>query len=244
MSRKNTILGLGALAAFGFASVSFAQCPTSTVPPWSAQTALLGSVAISAGGFDGTSCKLDTQITGNAGAATAFVRDDTPVDEATYRAQFLVNADALTGQNSIQLVRLFTATTDAPAPSGSPQLVTLTLGGNAAGTAKVLNVATVCQEQASGVCVGAVPLTGGDAGVHRVEISWTKGTAGSLEVWVNNTNPAASNLTISANNSAWGGVDQAFLGLASPTVGFRNAQLNRIVSFDEFDSRRTTFIGN
>jgi len=47
MSRKfNAILGLGALAAFGFASSAFAQCPTGPVPPWSSQSALGGRVAI------------------------------------------------------------------------------------------------------------------------------------------------------------------------------------------------------
>jgi hypothetical protein len=242
MSRKfNAMLGLGALAAFGFASSAFAQCPSSPVPPWSGVSSLLGGVAIQAGGYDGTSCKLAARLTGAAGSATAFVRDDTPADEPSYRAQFLLNADNLTGQNALQIVRVFYASTDNAPAGGSPGLIQMSIAG---GSNKVLNVATACTENTSQICVGAVPLTGGTAGTHRVELAWTKGSPGQLRVWVNNTTEASPNLTISATNAAWGGVDTAALGLASATSAFRSAQLNRDVYFDEFDSRRTTFIGN
>lgn len=241
MSRKfNAMLGLGALAAFGFASSAFAQCPSSPVPPWTAQSAVGGTVAIAAGGYDSTSCRLDAQLTLNTGLASAFVRDDTPDDEARYRAQFLINPDALTGLNTAQAVRVFAATTSAPA-MGVPDVVQLTIYGNFAGTQKVLGISTACAANASGRCVSTVNLA---AGVNRVEIDWTKGASGSLKVWVNNTNEGSPNETINVDNSAWGGVDSATLGLAAPTAGFRTAQLNRAVGFDEFDSRRSTFIGN
>lgn len=247
MSRKiNKILGLGAIAAFGFTSSAFAQCPSSPVPPWSGQSALLGSVAIQAGGYDGTSCKLASTLTGSAGSATAFVRDDTPANEPTYRAQFLVNAENLTGQNALQIARVFLATTATPPTGGNAALVTLSLAG--AGANKTLNIATACSDNASGVCVGAVTLNAANAvaGTHRVEIAYTRGGTGvgQLRVWANNTTEGTASLTIAANNEAWGGVDQAALGLASATAAFRSAQLNRAVFFDEFDSRRTTFIGN
>lgn len=240
MSRKiNKILGLGAIAAFGFASSAFAQCPSSPVPPWSSQSAVLGSVAIQAGGYDGTSCKLATAITGNAGSAVALVVDTTPADEPRYRAQFLINVDELTGQNTAQPVRVFTATTNAPA-NGIPAVVTLSVFGNAAGTAKVLGISTA---NGSGVLSATAPLTGGAAGVHRVEIDWQKGVAGSLRVWVNSTDENNATRTLDVNNDAWGGVDTANLGLAAPSAQFRANQVNRNVYFDEFDSRRSTFVG-
>ncbi|TCT00801.1 hypothetical protein [Pseudofulvimonas gallinarii] len=239
MSRKfNAMLGLGALAAFGFASSAFAQCPSSPVPPWSSQTALAGSLVIASGGYDSTSCRLDAQLTGSLTTASAFVRDDTPSDEARYRAQFLLNADNLTGLNLPQSVKVFGASTEAPA-SGLGDVVRLTISGNVAGTQKNLNIITACA--ATTTCAQAVPLA---AGTNRIEIDWVKGASGSLKVWVNNTNEASPTATLNVDNSAWGGVDYATLGLSTASPNFRSGQTNRTVGFDEFDSRRSTFIGN
>ena len=238
MSRKfNALLGLGALA---FASSAFAQCPSSPVPPWSSQSVLGGTVAIVAGGYDGTSCRMASTITGNIGGASAFVRDNTPASEPRYRAQFLINLDTLTGQNTIQSVKVFGASTDAPF-GGQSEVVRLTVVGNVAGTAKTLGVFTVCEGQPSNLCSASAPLT---AGTNRIEIDWQKGPTGSLRVWVNNTNEGAPTATINGNSNSWGGVDFATLGLAAGSAAFRAAQLNRAVGFDEFDSRRQTFIGN
>ncbi len=240
MSRKiNKILGLGAIAAFGFASSAFAQCPTGPVPPWSSQSALGGAVAIVSGGFDGTSCRLNSSITANIGGAAAFVRDDTPADEPTYRAQFLINVDALTGLSAIQSAKVFGATTTAPF-GGVGDVVRIGIQGNFSGTA-TLGVRTACEGQPGNVCSATSPLT---AGVNRVEIAYAKGGNPSLRVWVNNTTEGSHTLALNGNNNSWGGVDFATLGLAAPSPGFRTGQANRTVGFDEFDSRRTTFIGN
>lgn len=240
MSRSlNAVL---ALAALGFASTSFAQCPASAVPPWTAQSIVGGAVSITASGFDGTACKMNARLTANLGSATGFVRDDTPAGESRYRAQFFMNADALTGQNFSQPVRVFAATTEAPS-AGVPDVVSLTIFGNAAGTSRTLGISTACSTDPSGRCSTSTPLTGGAAGVHRIEIDWQKGATGSLRVWVNSTTEGSPTSTLNVNNAAWGGVDAAALGLAQASPGFRAAQLNRDVLFDEFDSRRQTFIG-
>ena len=54
--------------------------------------------------------------------------------------------------------------------------------------------------------------------------------------------------TINLDNAAWGGVgvegvETADLGLFQGTGTFQSAELNNVVVFDEFDSRRTTAIG-
>lgn len=241
MSRKfNAILGLGALAAFGFASSAFAQCPTGPVPPWTLQNSTGGTVAISTGGFDGTSCKLDTAIVANLGSSSAMVIDETPEDEARYRAQFLINADALTGQNIAQPVRVFAAITNAPS-SGVPDVVNLTIFGNAAGTTRTLGISTACASNPTGRCSTSAPLT---AGVNRIEIDWQKVGTDSLRVWVNSTDEGSETISMDVDNSAWGGVDSAALGLTAASPAYRTAQSGKIVSLDEFDSRRATFIGN
>lgn len=241
MSRKfNAILGLGALAAFGFASSAFAQCPASPVPPWSSQSVLGGALSIDGPGLNGTSCKLNSRITANIGGATAAVRDNTPADEPSYRAQFWINADALTGLNLIQGAKIFGASTDNPF-GGVSDLVRLTVIGNATGTAKTLGIFTACEGQPSNQCSASTPLPAGNV---SVEIAWERGANTTLRVWVNNGNEASPTLTIpNVNNASWGGVDFASLGLSTPTPGFRSSQANRDVVFDEFDSRRQTFIG-
>lgn len=238
MSRSlNAVL---ALAALGFASTSFAQCPASAVPPWSSQSALGGSVAIVAGGFDGTACRMNSTITVNGPGVSAFVRDNTPAGEARYRAQFFINGDTLTGLNSIQSSKIFGANTDTPF-GGVSDVVRLSIFGNLAGTSKVLGILTACEGQPGSQCSATTPLI---AGTNRIEIDWQKGATGSLRVWVNSTTEGTPTLTLNGNSASWGGVDFATLGLSSPSPQFRSAQINRAVGFDEFDSRRQTFIGN
>lgn len=242
MSRKfNAMLGLGALAAFGFASSAFAQCPSSPVPPWSSTSVLGGAVAIVSGGYDGTSCRMNSSLTVNGPGVSAFVRDDTPDSEPRYRAQFIVNLDNLSGLNTIQSARLFSANTGS-AHLGRAEIVRLGVVGNITGTARLLNIQTVCEGAASNLCTANHTLPA--SGEVRIEIDWTAAASGGLKVWVNNTNEASPDVTLSGNSAGWTGVDFATLGLAAPSAGFRTSFLNTTVGFDEFDSRRSTFIGN
>lgn len=241
---KSLSLAVAGLVGFAFAGSALAQCPA--LPgAWSGQSTLGGSLATTTPGFASTNCKLDAQLTQGLGLASAFVRDDTPAGEERYRAQFLINVDALSGLNLLQAVRVFAATTEAPA-QGVPDVLTLTVFGDVAGTQKVLGISTADSASPTGRKSTSAPLTGGTSGVHRIEIEWVKGASAVVNVWVNNTVEASPTTTLAVNNSAWGGVDSATLGLAAPTNGFfgANSQLNRIVSFDQFDSRRSTFIGS
>lgn len=239
MSRKfNALLGLGALA---FASSAFAQCPSSPVPPWTAQATIGGgAVAITSGGYDGTSCKMTARINAPAsGFATAAVRDDTPVSEPRYRAQFLVNTSELVSFGGFQAVQLFNANSNTEA-NGTAQLIRIAL---IAGPS--INIIASCDNAGSGfICQsGAIPLA---AGTNRIEFDLSVGASGTLSYWVNNTNSATptGSVTLTGGNAAWVGVDLAFLGLAAATSSFRAQQVGNPIHFDEFDSRRQTFIGN
>lgn len=246
---KALSLAVLGLAGMAFAGSSMAQC-SPTASAWSATVATGGAVTIATPGYKATACRADSAITANLGSASAFVRDDTPSNESRYRARFLANFDNLGTPNlftSTQPVRIFSATTATPSMS-VPEVVRLTVFGNAAGTAKVLGIATACSTNPTGLCSFTAPLTGGTAGVHTIEIDWQKGTVtpaanGTLRVWVNNGTEATPTLTQSINNAAWGGVDSAALGLSSASAQFRAQQLGKTVGFDEFDSRRSTFIG-
>lgn len=237
---KKLSLAVVGLIGFAAAGSAMAQCPTSLSPPWSSVSNLGGSVASVTTGLDGSACKLATSITLNGPGVNAFVRDNTPAGEARYRAQFIVNADALGAVSSVQSVKVFGASTDTPA-NGVSDLVRLTISGNLAGTQKILGIFTACAGQPGSICSASTPLA---AGSNTVEIDWVKGTTGSLKVWVNNGTEATPTVpAIAADSNAWGGVDFAVLGLSAPSATFRGAHLNQVVNFDKFDSRRQTFIG-
>lgn len=241
---KTLSLALMAISGLALAGTAAAACPdgpsVADGGAWSSASSLGGSLAIDTPGFDGTECRLDASLTQNVGAAAAFVRDDTPSDEGRYRAQFLVDADALTGQNLMQTAKIFGATTDNGF-GGVSDVVRLTVFGNVTGTTRTLAIFTACEGEPSNTCSMTAPLT---AGVNRIEIDWQKDASGSVNVWINNTNESSPTLTIDADNVSWGGVDFATLGLSMASAAFRASHLNNAVSFDEFDSRRTSFIGN
>lgn len=246
MNAKMKLLSLAMVGLCGYAGSALA-CPAgpdiANGGAWTAKSVIGGIANVVPGGLDtpASLCRLDSAITANLGSAGGFVRDDTPNNEQRYRAQFKINADALTSQNSTQPVRIFAATTATPANS-VPEVVKLTIFGNAAGTARVLGIATACASAATHICSTSFTLT--PTGTNTVEIDWVKGAAGYLKVWVNNGTEATPNINTAVDNSAWGGVDSAALGLTAGSANFRTAQLNKAVGFDRFDSRRQTFIGS
>src|SRR5690606_12656095 len=142
-----------------------------------------------------------------------------PADEPSYRAQFILNVDSLTGVNSVQGVKVFGATTDAPANSIS-DLVRLTATGNLAGTQKILGVFTACAVNPGNLCSASLNLAAAES---RVDIHYESGVG--LKVWLNNTAPNTASLTLAGDNAAWGGVDFAGLGLSAPSPGYRTNQL-------------------
>jgi len=253
-SMKALSLAVIGLAGLGFGASAFAVCPTAIVAPtgaWDALStpggnAVIGGDAVNGsipvGGAATTSCRLDAKITANAGSAGAFVRDDHPTNEPHYRARFYVNLDNLAGLNGAQPVRIFAALTNTPA-NGIPEVAKLTVFGNGAGTSKVIGITAA---NGTSTTSGTATL-GATTGWHRVELDFVKGTAGTghLYVWVNgNVDTANPDAKLEVDNSAWGGVDSAALGLTSASAAYRTAQINKAVGFDEFDSRRTNFIGN
>ena len=49
--------------------------------------------------------------------------------------------------------------------------------------------------------------------------------------------------TASVDTTGWSGITGTNLGLFSTTAAFRSALSGMTISFDQFDSRRQTFIG-
>lgn len=238
-----------AVLGLAFAGAANAACVPANLTAWSATQAVNGTVTVATGGLESptaSECRLDATLTANLGSAGAYVRDDTPANEGRYRAQFLIKLTGLAGITSSQPVKIFAASTATPANS-VPEVVSFTVYGNLSGTTRILGVATADSSSPTGTNIQStgIPLAAATGDVYRVEIDWVKGATGTglLKVWVNNSTEASPNATLNTNSSAWGGVDSIILGLNAASPGYRAAHLNKIVSFDKFDSRRQTFIG-
>ena len=231
MNRINTkmkllALGLLGLGGFAVAGSAAAVCPT-TPSAWTDSTTFGGTLTIASPGLASTSCLLEARVasTANVGAAVV-VHDASPSTEPRYRAQFIVDVDALPTPSFSDGVKIFTANS-----AGAP--VTLSLLGN--GTSWFVSYA------APGGISGSLPLASGE---NRVEFDLQIGASGSFSLWLNNNNQSSPDVgPISVNNASMGGINDVYMGLTSPT-GFFVANYNgQAVKFDQFDSRRQTFIG-
>jgi hypothetical protein len=182
---------------------------------------------------------------GAGGSATAVVRDDTPANETRYRFRMYIDADALTGFSGAQGVQIFTANSTAgfPAAGGSLQVLRIGLIPGGA-TGKQLSFIAACNVPANSyLCPSATPLAAGANVVEGEIVIGATGT-GKVNYWVNNNVAATPTGTINVDNAGWVGIDTIFMGLSNSTPAFRTNQATKIIKFDEFDSRRQTFIGS
>lgn len=252
MNTKMKVLSLAVVGLFGFAGTAMAACP-------SGPTAWTGSfvgggvsaISIATPGYDGTECKLQAAL-GNNGGAQAQVYDDTPANEPHYRAQFIVDAGQLTGANGGSQAVLFLSN-PAAAHNGVLPMVKVMFNGSGGGTTssgKRIIFRVACEGGAGSVC-GSAPVTlPNQTGPNRIEIDLTAGASGTFRYWVNDaattgiTEASGVALTLTGGNAGWVGVDRAVLGLASPTGAYRTLNTATPAFFDQFDSRRQTFIGH
>jgi hypothetical protein len=234
MNTKMKVLALAVVGMFGFAGSAFAVCPAGPDiahgGAWTAVNALGGTAVIATPGYAGTECRLDSAVTGDA-SSFATVEDDSPSAEPRYRAQFIINADALTSLGPIDAVYVFSA------QSATGAQVQLSIVGDGAG-GHLISYFVPDTTAAGGSDVGSFPLT---AGENHVEFDLDN--SGHFSLWVNNNNEATPTFTTSTFNNGGATIETAFLGLAGPSPGFVASSSGDAVGFDQFDSRRSTFIG-
>jgi hypothetical protein len=230
MNTKMKVLALALLGLAGYAGSAVAGCPSSPVPPWTAVSALGGSAVIASPGYATTPCRLDSALTGDS-SSFATVEDDTPTAEPRYRAQFIINADNLASLGAVDAAFVFSATSNA-----GPQ-VQLSIVGDGTG-GRLVTYIVPDSAAGGGSDVGSFPLA---AGENRVEFDLDN--SGHFSFWVNNNVEASPNFTTTTLNNGGATIETAFMGLAGATPSFVSGFNGVTVGFDQFDSRRTTFIG-
>ena len=260
-------LGLGGLVMAG--SAAAAAC-TNTAPfaAWSSASgsplgtttsgALLGGVAVAGPGLNGTNCSMAASFATAPGSngEEAVVFDNSPQLEQTYRFRFYIDPTAIAPSlSTVNTAFAFQATSSANHGTVSPttKIVEIQLIGNS-GVVSIRPFAACTTAGGGATQVGnfchstdvVLPTPYVGTGV-RVEGQVILGSAGTgvLNIWVG-TNTGTPDAVINVDNAAWGGSDgvkQATMGLFRSTPFFRNAAVNQVVYFDEFDSRRQTAIG-
>jgi len=222
----------------------------------------LGGISVAADGLHSTACSMSSKFTTRADQGGSFgeeagVFDNSPQKEQSYRFRFYINpagvASTLTSANQVGVFGAHSASNHGVTPNN--QIVQMYILGNGASgtnTNVFLRTFAACTSgdgfQGSRCSVTDVQLpTASFATGVRVEGQVILGASGKVNIWVGSAvDPNTPSAVINLNNAAWGGSDgvkQSKLGLQTSTLGYQKDNQNKIVLFDEFDSRRQTFIG-
>ncbi|HZX90809.1 MAG TPA: hypothetical protein VFE67_09205, partial [Rudaea sp.] len=247
---KALSLAVLGLVGFGAMGSAMAACPLSPVPPWDSQSTTNATLAVTPGGLNGTGCKLSVGVSAGAQVnAKAFVSNTSgPSNEARYRARFYVETTGLTGLTAAnrQVFIASAQATTAPVGRGLAEVNVLMAGGTTPSFAFLV----ADDSQASGFSTITVPFPD-NSGEYRVEFDLQKGSPGSFRCWVttaaavtaDNTPTPAACASTPVSNAGWGGISRFNLGFANISQQARANLVAQILSLDEFDSRRQTFIG-
>ena len=238
------------LAGLGMAGIASAACPSDPAQPngaWSSKAvAADSSLSIVSPGLSSTSCALSVSMnTGSLSNTRAYVTDTSPSNEARYRARFYFNLSSVSGLSlSNQQVKLFDAFSDS-SPSGvSTDEVYIRLIG---GATPFLRFYVADSTQGPNYKIVNATLPSSATNTYRVEIDLQQGAPGNFRYWVNDAAASSSDSsplgTYAPTNSGWSGVTQVNLGIFNASPNFRSINATQPIVFDEFDSRRQTFIG-
>jgi hypothetical protein len=160
--------------------------------------------------------------------APLYVQDDSPDDEARYRARFWLDATAFVPVRGARVPLLFAYDDGQAQPLFSIRLRYAhgqhTLGAHVSRAGRLP------------VTTGAIALT---PGPHAVELFWRRSSApgladGSFQLWIDGVSAA----TLDGLDTGATGVDFVRLGALAVRRGATGT-----LDLDEFESRRETYIG-
>lgn len=265
------LAGFG-VAGSALACPTIAQPPTTLQPggggAWTKQFINGGGgMNIVSPGMNGTSCELALSI-GSASNSAANVQDSSPNNEQRIRVRFYLDLNALiTGGFAVsnQAV-IIHGMNDTTAPFTSDQLVVRVVGG----ATPTVRFFVSDLNPASHVTQVAVPLPASASNTYRVEYDMQIGSGattpvpglpalpagcttmpaagnGCIRIWVTDaaatSADASPTASITFNDTGWSGAKTSRLGLQSGSPNYRLNHAGTVVKFDEYDSRRQTFIG-
>jgi hypothetical protein len=222
----------------------------------------------STGGLNGTSCALKVSLTASSNSV-ALVKDSSPNNEQRIRVRFYLDLNNLipTFTNSNQAAVIHRMT-DTSAPFSSDQLVVRVTGATSG--SPTVRFAVSDLNPASHVTSVAIPLPASANNQYRIEYDMQVGSGsttavpglpalpagctampaagnGCIRMWVSDaaatSSDTAPDASITFNDTGWSGAKTSNLGMQSGSPGFRTNHAGTVLRFDEYDSRRQTFIG-
>ncbi len=241
--------------------------------PWSGEFVTNSTIASGTPGLASTNCKMVVGFSPISGVlpgnATSFVQDQSPNNEQRYRARFYVDFSGLNSAFSTvggeTLLLMSANASTAPAGRNAAVVRVYLISGNPLAL-RFLVADSGAGGQIKSLTV-AVPTP---SGANRIEFDYNTypgatqqsacesgSTNGSFCAWV--TGAAASSTETSPTSkynllgnsfdpngvTGWTGVKFANLGIFGPnnTLQLDSTTNSSTFAFDEFDSRRQTFIG-
>ncbi|MFV0542734.1 MAG: hypothetical protein ACK5L8_03485 [Marinicella pacifica] len=252
-----TLKALSAFTLFSLCMTVNAQTCPATPDAWDVTDVRNGGgLSITNTGAAGTDCKL-TVTSGPNSNGIATVHDDMPSAETSYRARFYVDASNVMANSTApqQRVKSFVAlnldqmvdtSIDIRARPALLQMFIVGEAGNAArlgGFCRDLNSNGNRARFGGGSNPGNVSLQSG-WNVIEVEIKVGAGT-GECRIWVNNNVEASPDWEQTGmDNALMVGVKRANIGIIGSTPDYPTVLGSEEIHYDEFESRRQTFIGS
>lgn len=251
---------VGACTLFGLSINAYAGACPDPVAAWdTVNQANGGTYTVTNTGAAGTTCKLSVvQGPNNNGIAT--VRDDMATPETTYRARFYVDATELMAGSTGGAHRFkafvagngdnqYTGSDDTRAKPALMQMFIVGQSGNAARLGGFCRDVTAAVGDGDRARFGDGPNPGNVdliAGFNVVEVQIIVGAGtGSCRIWVNNDVEGSPDWEITGiDNSELLGVKRANIGSTGATQAYATDLGTAVTHFDEFESRRQTFIGS
>ena len=232
---------------------------TGTTDAWDTTNQVNGAAFTVAGpGANNTSCAFEvTQGPNNNGIAT--VRDDMSPAEPSFRARFYVDATNMIDNATApqERIKVFVAGNPATAVDpgvdsrARPALMQMFLVSNAAnevrlgGFCRDFNSDGARARFGDGTNPGTVGLS---TGWNVVEVQIVVGAGsndGVCRIWVNNDTEGSPNWEqTGVDNASMAGVARSNIGSTGATQVYATNLGTQVLRFDEYESRRQTFIGS
>lgn len=216
------------------------------------------SFVVEAPGANGTDCRFSvTQGPNNNGIAT--VRDDMSPAEPSFRARFYIDATNMIDNATApqERIKVFVAGNPATAVDpgidtrARPALMQMFLVSNGpnevrlGGFGRDFNSDGARARFGDGTNPGNVTLT---TGWNVVEVQIVVGSGnndGAYRIWVNNDTEGAPNWEqTGVDNASMAGVARSNIGSTGATQVYATNLGSQVLYFDEYESRRQTFIGS
>ena len=190
--------------------------------------------------------------------------------EAAFGRRFYLDLNALitAGFTSSNQASVIHRMTDTTAPFSSDQVVVRVTGGSSPSPTVRFSVSDL--NPASHITQVAIPLPASANNQYRIEYDMQIGSGsttpvpglpalpagctampaagnGCIRMWVSDaaatSSDTAPDASITFNDTGWSGAKTSNLGMQSGSPGFRTNHAGTVLRFDEYDSRRQTFIG-